>query len=334
MLTSEELAARVHTIGASEVPAILGIHPWQSPINVWLRKAPPGGKPPIDVTDSSSEATEMGDDFEEVVLRRLSKQYGIALCRDRETFALDDNPRLTATPDALVYESFGDADGVRCEIVTSKPLPCAESKLVGAGPAAHWIDPDTKEKSCPEYVIAQAQWQMGVTGLPLNYVGEQIASTKWASFEIAFDADLFDEMRVDVERFIHDHVDRQEPPSRAANEDRIEYLRKRFPRSDGTLEIVDALPPELAELVREYTKLGEKLSDYEHEQQECKAAILEIIGERDGFKGPWGTLSFKTQKGRAQYKRIAEFLCGGEIREDLLMQFRGEDFRVFRCAIK
>lgn len=322
MLSDEQLAARVHTIGASDVPAVLGIHPWRSPIDVWLQKAPLGEAPPVTVEQIDTEATEMGNDFEEVVLRRLSTQYGLTLVRTQDTHVHPENPRLTATPDAFAVGPTAEFEAV------------AEAKLVGAFPAKHWTDPETKEPVLPDYVFAQACWQMGVCGVRTGLIGAQVASTTWRHFRREFDADLFDSMREQVERFLVDHVDKRVPPPRAADEDRIEYLRKRFPRSDGTLELVDELPPALAELSREYVRLGEKIKDWEAEQEACKAEIIELIGASDGFKGPWGTLTNKSQRGRAQYKRIAEFLAGGEIREDVLNRFRGEDFRQLRCNLK
>lgn len=320
-LTAEQLAARVFTIGASDVPAILGVHPWRSPLDVWMEKAPPGGKPPVAIEQRDTEQTDMGNDFEEVVLRRLARQYECDITRDQLTRVHWENPRLTATPDGLA--TFGDMGGA-----------VVEAKLVGANPAKHWTDPDTKEPTLPDYVYAQNVWQMGVCGAQVGLVGAQVASTTWRHFRREFDAELFDSMREQVERFVVDHVDTGTPPPRAANEDRIEYLKKRFPRSDGTLQVVDSLPGDLDEYVRQYILAGEKLKAWEAEQEEAKAAILERLAESDGFKGPWGTLSYKGQKGRVQYGKLAEFLAGGEIREELLEKFRGEGFRVFRCAIK
>lgn len=335
MLSDEQLAARVHTIGASDVPAVLGIHPWRSPIDVWLKKAPLGEKPPVTVEQVDTEATEMGNDFEEVVLRRLSTQYGLTMMRDRATRAHPENQRLTATPDAIAApnsRAVETVDGVL--VINGTDVAVAEAKLVGAFPAKHWTDPETKEPVLPDYVYAQNVWQMGVCGVRTGLIGAQVASTTWRHFRREFDADLFDSMREQVERFLVDHVDKRVPPPRAADEDRIEYLKKRFPRSDGTLELVDELPPALAELSREYVRLGEKIKDWEAEQEACKAEIIELIAGLDGYKGPWGTLTNKSQRGRAQYKRIAEFLAGGEIREDVLNRFRGEDFRQLRCNLK
>lgn len=319
-LTTEQLAARVYTIGASDVPAILGVHPWRSPLDVWMEKAPPGGKPPVQVEQRDTEATDMGNEFEEVVLRRLAKQYACEITRDGLTRVHPENPRLTATPDGIAAQ--GD------------DLAVVEAKLVGINPAPHWTDKETKEPTLPEYVYAQNVWQMGVCGAAFGLIGAQVASTTWRHFHRKFDAELFDSMREQVELFLVDHVDTGTPPPRAANEDRIEYLKKRFPRSDGTLQVVDSLPADLDEYVRQYVLAGEKVKAWEAEQEQAKAAILERLAESDGFKGPWGTLSYKSQKGRPQYKAIAEFLAGGEIREELLERFRGEGFRVFRCAIK
>lgn len=320
-LTTEQLAARIYTIGASDVPAILGVHPWRSPLDVWMEKAPPGGKPPVAIEQRDTEATDMGNDFEEVVLRRLVRQYGVEIVRENRTYAHPEDARLTATPDGIAT----DSDGAQSVV---------EAKLVGINPAKHWTDPDTKEPTLPDYVYAQNCWQMGICGTQSGLIGAQVTSTTWRHFRREFDAELFDSMREQVERYLADHVDTGTPPPRSANEDRIEYLKKRFPRSDGTLQVVDSLPDDLDEYVRQYVLAGEKLKAWEAEQEEAKAAILERLAESDGFKGPWGTLSYKSQRGRTQYKAIAEFLAGGEIREELLEKFRGEGFRVFRCAIK
>lgn len=105
--TAEWHEQRRERLGASEVPAILGLSPWKSAYQVWLEKT--GRVPPW----GGSEATRTGQRLERAVLDQAEADLG-TLARDVLRVAEGVNCPLAATLDGMVIE-----DGIPVEAKTS-----------------------------------------------------------------------------------------------------------------------------------------------------------------------------------------------------------------------
>ena len=143
MLTAEQQAIRSTGIGASDVPAILGVDPWRGPWDVWMAKVHPS-----DFTDMS-EAMEWGHRLEQAICDKFLEGRDHFEAKRGETMRSEELSFALATPDFLLYE-----DG--------RLVGLLEVKTSGWRRLDDWGTPGTDQ--IPSHYMAQVQWQMFVTG--------------------------------------------------------------------------------------------------------------------------------------------------------------------------
>lgn len=146
----EWLKAREDGIGASEVAAVIGISPWDSPFSIWLKKT--GQVPPTEETI----AMHLGHLLEPVIAKLWEESTGWKIIK---TSAKDiiyqdpEHPWRKVTPDRFAYE---------IDPATGKKSKC----LLEFKSTSQDFDPE----DLPPYYVAQCQYQMLVTGIHVNYL--------------------------------------------------------------------------------------------------------------------------------------------------------------------
>jgi len=149
-MTQAEIVAMPHTpewylarntgIGASEIAAAAGLSPYQTPLELYLRKR--GEMPPFEGND----ATRMGTLLEPVVKSEFKRLTGlIPIDENPPMFRSRDRQWMTATPDM---------------IVTTTEL--AEVKTASWRMKLNWGNEDSD--AIPDQYLCQTQWQMAVMG--------------------------------------------------------------------------------------------------------------------------------------------------------------------------
>ena len=147
------IEARRQFIGASDVPAVLGLSPWRTPLDVWAEKVglivqPAGG---------GSLATRLGHELEDLIARLWAEEHPSADIAHHEVTILDPRrPWLAASTDREV-----GLDGL------------LECKLVGATTTAMW------DAGVPDHVHAQCVAQLAVTGRQWVDVCSLHAGRRW-----------------------------------------------------------------------------------------------------------------------------------------------------------
>ena len=158
-----------YTIGASDVGAILGLSPWQTPVQAWARLS---GLSP---TDAGNNATRRGHLIERALLMDVADTLGVAFWRygdaegptvrhvaegapwsaDRaNSWRHPDEPWMACRPDALM----------RCGELVELLIEAKTTRTWQA-----WDGPDGQPILPPSY-FAQVVWQMHVTGVRLTRV--------------------------------------------------------------------------------------------------------------------------------------------------------------------
>jgi len=92
-------------IGASESAAAMGVCPYQTPIDLYLKK-----RGEWQGHEDVNEAMEMGLELEPIVLNRYDKKFGVEVVRNLPMYFSEENPFIAATPDAMLWD---DEDGPR-----------------------------------------------------------------------------------------------------------------------------------------------------------------------------------------------------------------------------
>ncbi len=132
----EWLKAREAGIGASEVAAILGLSPWDSPFSLWLRKT--HQVPPIEENDAMRRGHYLEDAVVQWWMHETGEQVIKASAADI-IYVHPDHPYMRVTPDRIVKGR--------------KKILEVKSTSISMG------------ETIPVYYMAQVQYQMYVTGI-------------------------------------------------------------------------------------------------------------------------------------------------------------------------
>lgn len=138
--SDEWLAFRKNKIGASDLPAIMGVSPWTTPYQLWQMKT--GRIPEKQMT----QAMQRGHDLEPEA-RRLAESH----------FKTPLEPLVRVHANEWAIASL-DAVSIDGDLIVEIKCPSEKYHL------------ETIEtKSVPKHYECQCQWQMYVTGLQLMY---------------------------------------------------------------------------------------------------------------------------------------------------------------------
>jgi putative phage-type endonuclease len=211
------LEARLSGIGGSEVAALVGVSEYETTFSIWRKKMATG--PDEELTGAP---IEWGHRLEEVVAQKVADELGSqyahrfagGLWADRE------DPVLRVTPDRLLTKkrSWNATALIECKT---------------AGDDEHWesgtIHPRGQGTgSAPIAYQAQAQWQMGILGLPVCYLGCLVLGRERDFFtvEIHRDREWFAEMAAEAKRFWVENIKGETIPMHDLRHPRTEELLK------------------------------------------------------------------------------------------------------------
>ena len=165
--SAEWLEWRKTRIGASDIPVIMGLNPWKTPYKLWLEKTGRCAE------QSVTPAMQRGIDLEPIARDALSKQIGQPL----GTIVIQriDEPWAIASLDAVSFDHMFIA-----EIK-------APNKLTH--------DATVSNSEIPTYYMAQVQWQIYVTGIPVGHYFSFMDEENNVLIEVKRDHDFIREAR-------------------------------------------------------------------------------------------------------------------------------------------
>ena len=252
-------AIRREGIGASEAAAILGIHPYVSPLAVWAAKTG-RAEEPVD-----SDAAKWGRLLEPVIAREANpKAYRWP---QTKSVWIKGAP-IFATPDAIAPADEGGAILVEC-------------KTTGIRHADKW------DESPPPWHLVQVQHALLVTGAKKAILAVLIAGQDYRTYEVERH-DTFQERLVErLTDWYERHVVRGVMPDDVRAEDKA-VIDALFPTVEQTEPI--ELPPDLLEIDSELLAIDEQLKQLEKRREELRNRIKLAIGEHAAGRLPDGTI--------------------------------------------
>ena len=222
-------AARRLGIGGSDVPAILGLSPWRTPLQTWADK--------VGLADESADSYAlrrgrymermMGGEIERAVEESVADNSIICAFQTASEFA-DFNAPFRGEDHAIVLGSEPwmrySPDGflrVRDRSVeNSERVSLVEFKSHPRG-ASEW------DESVPAHVVAQVQYGMHVCDLPAAYVAVDLGTEfRWAKVER--DAAWWPTHEAALREFWRRVVEEDAPPPSGDEGDRA-VLAMRYP---------------------------------------------------------------------------------------------------------
>jgi putative phage-type endonuclease len=161
------LAWRGRGIGGSDIPGILGISPWASPLSVWRAKVTGGGSAG---TGGTYEALRWGKLLEDAILAESGRRLGVVAHDYQLCLTHDDHDWARCTLDALYSEAGPPAP----------PQGVIEVKTTG----------EHRWDTLPGHVEAQVQWQLEVADLPDGWVACLHAGQRLSLWHVERDRDV------------------------------------------------------------------------------------------------------------------------------------------------
>jgi putative phage-type endonuclease len=190
-------------ITATEIAAVMGLSPWQSPFSLWHKKAGQA-TPPFEMTP----AIEWGNRLEDAVAQKwLDEHQNTTEAAQAGTWRHRDREWQRATPDRIFVPLTGweIEPGELPRLLEVKTSPFGD----GWGPAG------TNE--IPLHYQCQIQWQLDTLGLEVCHVAVLISGWDYREYTVEYDETDAKVMRDAAEAFL-DTVRRGErPPIDGAN---------------------------------------------------------------------------------------------------------------------
>jgi putative phage-type endonuclease len=239
------LTYRRKGLGGSDVPAILGLSPWATPLKVWADKC--------GIADDSPDTYTLrrGHHMERLLWRELEREVvSIEVTPHDLCIAQGEEEWMLYSPDAFVAQRG-----------KTGWTALAEGKSHPRG-ASDW----TEEP--PPHVIAQVQYGMVVTGLPRCYVAVDLGTEfRWA---LVFKDEAWAETNLPILREFWTKVQEQTPPEPTGDD--ANTLKRIYPREQAGLTV--ALDGRFLDLRWEMDQLDAQIRTLSERQADLKAQIV------------------------------------------------------------
>lgn len=273
------LAARRGGVGGSEVGALIGVSEYETPFSIWKTKIQ-GGK---DL--SGVAAVEWGHRLENVVAEKVAEELGLVSRFAGGLWARLDNPILRVTPDRFA-----------CRPRSWKAIGVIECKT--AGDDEHWESGTIRPGghgtgSAPLSYQAQLQWQLGILGLKIGWLGCFVLGQARDFFivEVHFDAEWFTEMVNGANTFWTDNVLGDEPPMHDLRHPKTEELLKQL--TPNVVRPSVDLDPGSAEWLADYRTAKQRVDEAQKDLDGIKNYFRMMVGDAGaGYLGEAKVVSY------------------------------------------
>jgi putative phage-type endonuclease len=273
------LAARRGGVGGSEVGALIGVSEYETPFSIWNTKIH-GGK---DL--SGVAAVEWGHRLENVVAEKVAEELGLVSRFAGGLWARRDNAVLRVTPDRFA-----------CRLRSWKAIGVIECKT--AGDDEHWESGTIRPGghgtgSAPLSYQAQLQWQLGILGLQVGWLGCFVLGSERQFFtvEVHFNAEWFAEMVNAADSFWTESVLKNEPPMHDLRHPKTEELLKQL--TPNVVHPSVELEPGAAMWLEDYAKAKAKADVANRDLDEVKNYFRLMVGDAGaGYLGDQKVVSY------------------------------------------
>lgn len=257
-------------LGASEVAASIGLHPYQTPYDVYAVKT--GDMQPF----AGNDATRWGQLIEPAARTAYVEKTGYSLHVPPESLFHEEIEWARATPDAIVVDQEYDENHGHWRHLV-------QIKNTGFWPGQQW------KHGPPDHVTIQEQWEMFVTGLPRADVVVSLGGGFPEIFTIHRDEKLIDDLVKAATKFWR-HVENRIPPPIDDTASCRDYWTK---RASSTMAEGVVVPWALSEsIAEEYRAAWGDEKRAKKRLETAKNAIRSLCGQAqaDGIEATDGNI--------------------------------------------
>lgn len=260
--TQEWHEARRRCLTATDAAAVLGLHPYKSPAQVYMDKLGLGQEV------SENDAMKTGTHLEPSIALWFGNKHGVKPIQ--ANFVLHPEEEIFgASPDFLI----GDTELLECKW-------CGQNAARGFGDG-----PD----DVPAHYLIQVQWQLFVTG---RKIGHLCVLGPWGfrDYKIIGDSELHRRMAFQLRKFWHEYIAAELPPPLSGSYGDKRLVEALHPEDDGTIIAASyELETEIGELGKELVQIDELSKSAEGRKNRIKqfmgdASILESTEGKFGWK--------------------------------------------------
>lgn len=241
-------ARRTYGIGSSDVPAILGISRFQSPLALYHQK-----KGLEDPSPAYQEHARWGQILEGPIAQRFSEETGRAVFDPNESgdfkiLRRTDKPWMIASVDRIQAATLPQAHNLGMSLGEDvKPAPRAglgilEVKNAHLYMRDEWMGEAANNQPPVEYQV-QLQHQLAVSGALWGSIAALIGGMIFVWADLERDQALIDKL-IELEDEFRLRLELSEPPPADGSESTKEVLKKLYPKDTG--EVIQ-LPSESAD---------------------------------------------------------------------------------------
>jgi len=285
MKRAEWLANRKRGIGGSEMAAILGLSPWESALDVWLRKT---GRMP---EKEDNPRFLLGRLFESPICALYAEQEKVALLKPTEMIFHPDAP-IFGTPDRLVK-------GVERGF---------EAKTADISQIDKWGEAGTDE--VPQHYAIQCHVYMAVTKFPEWDLGTFFGmNIPLRVNRIKRDLELEAMILEKATEFWESYVLKDTPPAVDGSEACAKALEGLYPKDATIMRDATAEEAQKIEALM-YARLA--AGEAQMKRIEIENQLKQAIGDGEGLWSPKGAVTWKKTKDGTDIKweELARELIG------------------------
>ena len=253
-------------IGGLDAGTIVGLNPYESPINVAMRlKGRAAGK-------VATLPMKAGLALEGMILDEYEERHGVKLVRQ---------------PGFMRHPRFPWAGGHIDAMPEGSPV-----RLIIDAKSTQRDDGygDEGTDSVPSHIIAQAAWYMPLVDADACDIAVLFRNRDYREYHITRDVELEAELFAACEEFYQRYVVGDEVPELDGSEGTRRYLADRYPTNNG--EIVKATP-DLDEMVAMLKSIRGDKAKAEQIEATLQARIEQAIGEADGIETALGKITWR-----------------------------------------
>lgn len=291
MSREEWLEARRKVVTATDIAAILGVHPYKSAHQVYLDKH--GLLPEID----DNEPMWWGRELESKIGDWFTQQTGNQLIKAE--FAVDpDEAIFGCTPDYYI-----------------EPGGILECKVAGEGAARNFGASETDE--VPDHYLCQVMWQMAVTRRKEGRLAVLLPSLRMRTYTFAWDEQLIQHMRFQARKFWHEYVKAELAPPLSGTRSDSEYINDKFKIAEPGKMIVAGYDQD--EIAKELAVAIAANNTAEQEVERLKNELKSFMGDAETLETTSGKFSWKAPSGYPKYKEVlADIVSHYEVDAEIL----------------
>lgn len=266
-LSPAQLHERAMGITATDIAAIVGVHPYRSAVDVWSEKLGHAQR------FEGNERTKWGNILEPVIRRDYEERKGVRV-EVHGTHTHPERPWMMASPDGLVYYARVEPElglEIKCHTIYLR-------HLYGA--------PGSDE--VPQYELCQCAWGMAVTGLPR---WDLVAFIDGQPTEYTIDRDLeLEAMLIErADKFRRDCILGGTPPEPDGTDAYSEWLATRHKADNKLGALINVAGEEQTmRLVHRLRELRNEIALREAEEEQMVQGIKARIGDAAGIEWPSG----------------------------------------------